>query len=220
MKKTILSLAGAALLFTSCGAGLGTVLTAASGATGTTGTTDILGTVLGAATNANTIGNILGSVLGTDKPALKDLYGTWNYRQPGVAFTSENLLAQAGGEVAATTAREKLASAYQSIGIKTSNTAVQFNQDGTFTANIAGKALSGKYTYDETECKVTLQTLLFTMPAYVKKTTTGLSLLFESKKLLSILQTVGSMSGNSNLQTISDLAKNYDGIRLGLDMSK
>lgn len=217
MKKTILSLASAALLLTSCGAGLGTVLSAA---TGTTGGSDILGTVLGAATDGNTLGNILGSVLGTDKPTQKELYGTWTYKQPGVAFTSENLLAQAGGEVAATTIRQKLTGAYQTVGINSSNTAIQFNQDGTFTARIAGKQLSGNYTYDEKNCKVTMKTLLLTMTAYVKKSSAGLSVLFEAKKLLTIMQTIGAMSGNANLQTISDLAKNYDGLRMGLDMSR
>ena len=217
MKKTILSIACAALLLTSCGAGLGTVLSAATGATGGS---DILGTVLGAATDGNTLGNILGSVLGTDKPTQKELCGTWTYKQPGVAFTSENLLAQAGGEVAATAIRQKLAGAYQTVGISSSNTAIQFNQDGTFTARIAGKQLSGNYTYDEKDCKVTMKTLLLTMPAYVKKSTTGLSVLFEAKKLLTVMQTIGAMSGNSNLQTISDLAKNYDGLRMGLDMSR
>lgn len=215
MKKTILTLASAALLtLSSCG-GLGSVLTATDGQGN-----GILGSVLSAATDGNTIGNVLGSVLGTNKPSQSDLYGTWRYSQPGVAFTSENLLAQAGGEVAATTARQKLAGTYNTLGIKSSNTSIQFNQDGSFTATIAGKSLSGSYTYDEKDCKVTMKTLLFTMPAYVKKNTTGLSVLFESKKLLNILQTVGSLSGNSNLQTISDLAKNYDGLRMGLDMTK
>ena len=89
------------MALTSCGA-LGT---SGSG----NGMGDILGTVLGAMTNGQTIGNVISSVIGTDKPSQADLIGTWSYRQPGVAFTTENLLAKAGGEVAATTAKEKLA---------------------------------------------------------------------------------------------------------------
>ena len=186
----------------------------------TSGLGNILGSVLGAATDGQTVGNILTSVIGLDKPSKAELIGTWQYKQPGAAFTSENLLAKAGGEVAAATVREKLASYYNGVGIKSSNTVLQFTQDGQFAGKVAGKSISGTYTYDQNECKITLKTMFFTLPAYAKKTTTGMSILFESKKLLSVLQTLAAISGNSNLQTIGDLSKNYDGVRIGFDMSR
>ena len=40
------------------------------------------------------------------------------------------------------------------------------------------------------------------------------------KKLLTILQTVAALSGNSSLATISDISKNYDGVRMGFEMSR
>ena len=214
MKKAKTILAGlVCLVLTGCGA---------QGTTGgsNNGMGDILGTVLGAMTNGQTIGNVLSSVIGLDKPTQADLIGTWRYRQPGVAFTSENLLAKAGGEVAATTAKEKLQTYYNSLGINSSNTVLQFTQDGQFAGKIDGKSISGTYTYDPNECKLTLKTLLFSLPAYAKKTTGGMSILFESKKLLNVLQTVSAISGNTTLSTIGDLSKNYDGIRLGFDMAR
>lgn len=213
MKKAKNILAGlACVALTSCGA-LGT---SGSGS----GMGDILGTVLGAMTNGQTIGNVISSVIGTDKPSQADLIGTWSYRQPGVAFTTENLLAKAGGEVAATTAKEKLATYYNSLGISSSNTQLTFTQDGQFSGKVDGKSISGTYTYDPQKCLITMKTLLFSLPAYAKKTTGGMSILFESKKLLTVLQTVSAISGNSTLSTIGDLSKNYDGIRLGFDMSR
>ena len=212
MKKTKPILAGLAVLaLTACGT-LGTGDASGIG--------NILGSVLGAATDGQTIGNILTSVIGLDKPSQADLIGTWQYRQPGAAFTSENLLAKAGGEVAATTVKEKLASYYNGVGIKSSNTALQFTQDGQFAGKVAGKSISGTYTYDQNTCQIQMKTLFFTLPAYAKKTTTGMSILFESKKLLSVLQTLAAISGNSSLQTIGDLSKNYDGVRIGFDMSR
>ena len=47
-----------------------------------------------------------------------------------------------------------------------------------------------------------------------------MSYLMESKKLLTILQTVSALSGNNTLQTVGDLSKNYDGIRMGFEMKK
>jgi hypothetical protein len=58
------------------------------------------------------------------------------------------------------------------------------------------------------------------MPAYTKRTVNGMSILFESKKLLTVLQTVAAISGNATLQTIGDLSTNYNGVRLGFDMKK
>jgi len=214
MKKISIILAGlACLILTSCG-GLGSTLGSSSSST----TGSILGSVLGAVTNGGTITNVLSSVIGTDKPSASYLVNTWYYKEPGVAFTSENLLAKAGGEVAASTVKEKLTSYYSGAGIKSSNTYIQFNSDGSFSAKIAGKSFSGSYTYDESSAKITMKSLLLTLPAYAKKTSNGLSVLFESKKLLSALQAVSAISGNSNLQAIGTLSKNYDGVRMGFDM--
>ena len=207
MKKAKTILAGlVCLALTGCGA----IGTSGSGS----GVGDILGSVLGAVTNGQTIGNVLSSVIGLDKPTQAELIGTWKYRQPGVAFTSENLLAKAGGEVAATTAKEKLAAYYSGIGINSGNTYFQF------AAKVDGTPLSGTYTYDPEKCLITMKTLLFSLPAYAKKTSGGMSILFESKKLLTVLQAVSAISGNQTLSTIGELSKNYDGIRLGFDMTR
>lgn len=184
------------------------------------GSGNVLGNIFGPATNGQSLGNILISVIGLDKPSQAELIGTWHYSQPGVAFTSENLLAKAGGEVAAAKIREELNTYYKQFGVSSSNTVIQFNQDNTFSGKILGKSLSGTYTYDQQTCQITLKTLLFTMPAYTKRTVNGMSVLFESKKLLTVLQTVAAISGNATLQTIGDLSTNYNGVRLGFDMKR
>lgn len=217
MKKSSMVIAGIlSLALTSCGG-----LVSGQGATGTTSSTgSVLGEILGAATNANTVGNILSSVIGIEKPTQSQIIGTWKYDQPGVAFTSENLLAKAGGEVAASELRNKLKVQYQRFGFTSSNTRLTLNKDNTFTGEVDGKALSGTYTYEPNSCKLTLKTLLFSLPCYVKGSTTGMSFLFESKKLLTLLQTAAALSGNSNIQAIGQISQNYDGIRMGFDMKK
>lgn len=175
---------------------------------------------LDSATAGATIGNVIASVLGLNKMTRQDIIGSWTYASPGCAFTSDQLLAKAGGEVAAAEIKAKVEPTYTKLGIKASNTSVTFNEDGTFTARFAGKQLSGNYTFSETDYKVTLQTLLLSINCYAKKNVSGIGLLFESSKLLTLLQTMAAFSGDATIQTVGELSKNYDGLRLGFDYKR
>ena len=107
MKKVVLGLAAlACLAMASCGN---------------------MNQVLSAMTNGTGITNAISSVIGLDKVKAQTLIGTWKYSAPGCAFTSENLLAKAGGEVAAVQIEEKLQPYYQQVKISASNTFITFN---------------------------------------------------------------------------------------------
>ena len=176
--------------------------------------------VLGAMTNGTGVVNAISSVIGLDKVKAQNLIATWKFSGPGCAFTSENLLAKAGGEVAAVQIEQKLLPYYQQVKISESNTYITFKEDGTFSSKIAGTPFSGNYTFDEASQKITLKGLLLSVNCYAKKEANGISILFEAKKLLTVLQTMSAMSGNKDLQTIGNLSKNYDGVRVGFDMKQ
>ena len=176
--------------------------------------------VLGAMTNGTGVVNAISSVIGLDKVKAQNLIATWKYSGPGCAFTSKNLLAKAGGEVAAVQIEQKLLPYYQQVKISESNTYITFNENGTFSSKIAGTPFSGNYTFDEASQKITLKGLLLSVNCYAKKEANGISILFEAKKLLTVLQTMSAMSGNKDLQTIGDLSKNYVGVRVGFDMKQ
>lgn len=166
--------------------------------------------------------SILDNVIGSTTFKKADLCAhTWKYKSPGCAFTSENLLAKAGGEIAAKKVEEKLSTYYQKAGFSSSNTYFKFNEDGTFNAKIDGKSWSGTYTFDEKTHAIDLKgRLLLSLNGFATKNTSGISILFESKKLLTIIQTLTALSGNTTLGTIGEISKNYDGIRVGFDLSK
>ena len=110
---------------------------------------------------------------------------------------------------------------YQKAGFSSSNTYFKFNEDGTFNAKIDGKSWSGTYTFDEKTHAIDLKgRLLLSLNGFATKNTSGISILFESKKLLTIIQTLTALSGNTTLGTIGEISKNYDGIRVGFDLSK
>ena len=175
---------------------------------------------LGSMMSGAGISNAISSVIGLDKVKAENLIGAWSYSGPGCAFTSENLLAKAGGEMAAVQIEEKLLPYYNQVGITSANTSISFKEDGSFSAKIAGTPLSGKYEFDEPTQKITLKTLLMSTNCYAKKERGGISILFESKKLLTVLQAMAAVSGNKDIQTVGELSKKYDGVRIGFDMKK
>lgn len=197
---------------------LGNVMGTGNGTSTGGGLGNVLGGVLGGVFNANTAEGLLDMVIGHVKLDQSSLIGTWVYSEPGCAFTSENLLAKAGGSVAATQVKQKLNSVYGSLGIANNNTYFTFAENGQFEARIRNIPLSGTYTFNPNDSKLNLKTMLFTIPTYVTRTTSGLSITMESKKLLNVLQTITQLTGNSTLSTIGELSKNFDGVRMGFDI--
>lgn len=187
----------------------------------------ILGAVLGGNSNSSNsagssiINGILNNVIGSGTFSKQDLCAhTWKYSKPGCAFTSENLLAKAGGEIAANKVEEKLGEYYSKFGFSGSNTYFTFKTDGTFAAKIDGKSWQGNYTFDEKTHAIQMKGLLLSMSGYATKTTNGISLLFDQKKLLNLIKTIGSLKGNSTLSALGTIANNYDGMRVGFEMTK
>lgn len=187
----------------------------------------ILGAVLGGNSNSSSsagssiINGILNNVIGSGTFSKQDLCAhTWKYSKPGCAFTSENLLAQAGGEIAANKVEEKLSEYYSKFGFSSSNTYFTFKTDGTFTAKIDGKPWQGNYTFDEKTHAIQMKGLILSMSGYATKTANGISLLFDQKKLLNLIKTIGSLKGNSTLSALGTIANNYDGMRVGFEMTK
>ena len=225
MKKIISTLL-AAVLFMCSGCSMLGNMGMGNGTAGETGNGSlgdvlggVLGGVLGTLGSQNTVDGLLGLVIGSIKVQESELYGTWAYTQPTCAFTSENLLAKAGGAVAAENCKEKLMPVYNAVGINSQNTLFQFTQDHEFAAKIKGIPVSGTYTYDPSSGTLKLKTMLFSTNAYITRTAQGLGLTFESKNLLKVLQIAASLSGNSTLQTVGDLSKQYEGVRLGFDIA-
>ena len=186
-----------------------------------------MGAVLGGNSNSSSsagssiINGILNNVIGSGTFSKQDLCAhTWKYSKPGCAFTSENLLAKAGGEIAANKVEEKLGEYYSKFGFSGSNTYFTFKTDGTFAAKIDGKSWQGNYTFDEKTHAIQMKGLLLSMSGYATKATNGISLLFDQKKLLNLIKTMGALKGSSTLSAIGTIANNYDGMRVGFEMTK
>ena len=182
------------------------------------------GTTTGSSsTGSSIINGILNNVIGSATFSQADLCAhTWKYCKPGCAFTSENLLAKAGGEIAANKIEEDLSKYYSKFGFSKSNTYFTFKTDGTFAAKIDGKSWNGTYTFDEKTHAIQLKGLLLSASGFATRTANGISLLFEQKKLLTLVKTLSklNLTGSTTMSAVSSIVDNYDGVRIGFEMTK
>lgn len=207
-----------------------TANTAAASSNTSSTIANVLGGLLGAATGntsgstssaGSIIGGLLNNVIGSGTFSKEDLCAhTWKYSKPGCAFTSENLLAKAGGEIAASKVEEKLSTYYNKFGFSSSNTQFAFTTDGNFSAQIDGKPWQGTYTFDEKTHAIHLKGLLLSASGYATKTTNGISLLFDQKKLLNLIKMLSAFKGSSTLSAVGSIPNSYDGMRVGFEMTK
>ena len=233
-KKSTASTASAAPTTTSSSAASAATTTTANNTSATVNSAATVAGVLGAILGGSNAGNgsnsssnagsiingILNNVIGSGTFKQADLCHTWKYSKPGCAFTSENLLAKAGGEIAASKVENKLEGYYKKFGFSSSNTYFTFNTDGTFSAKIDGKAWNGTYTFDEKTHDIQLKGLLLSASGYATKTTNGISLLFDQKKLLNLIKALSAFKGSSTLSAVGSIANNYDGMQVGFEMTK
>lgn len=196
--------------FSSCG-NLGNM-----GGMGTgTPTPDATSSVL----NSDAIGNIISVFASGILTNQQTLVGSWTYTKPCVQFESENLLAKAGGAVAASNVENKLASIYQMAGIKPGAMKFVFGKDNTVQYNIGGRTATGQYVFDATRKTVTITTQSgMNVTAYVSVSLNSLGLTFEASKLLALVNTASALS--SQLSTIGAIAGSFSGMKVGFQFSK
>ena len=222
MKKFSISLAllAGALTLTSCGT---------TGSLGQSSNSNILGSSSSSTTTgsilsgASTIGSILGNILSNSSSlSQKDIVGTWNYSGSDCVFKSENLLAKAGGAVAANKVKSELNTQLAKFGIKEGACSFTFNSDNTYSAKIGNRTIQGNYTLDTTNKTVKMTYLggLASMTPHVAKSGGKLSLLIESDKVLSLLKGVSALGKGTSMSAINSILGNYDGLYVGMQLSK
>lgn len=167
------------------------------------------------------LGGIVKGVVGDKMTTSSSILGTWMYVGPECRFESDNLLAKAGGEVAARKVEERIGAIYDKLGLDGST--CTFSEDGSFSCVVKGVISGGTYAFDGDAKTVTMKTKLgIEIVAYVTIAGDTMSLVFNADKLMSVLKTVtGAASGaNATASAINSLASTYDGLRLGFELRK
>lgn len=161
------------------------------------------------------------AVVGNKATTASSVIGTWTYSGPECQFESENLLAKAGGEMAAKEVEEKMIAVYNKVGMN--NIRYTFNEDGTYSYQMKKRTVTGSYVFDDAAKTITMTGKLGLMTvAYVTVTGNDMSMVFKADKLMSILKTITGAASkvNSTAATINSVAEAYDGLMLGFELKK
>lgn len=161
------------------------------------------------------------AVVGNKATTASSIIGTWTYSGPECQFESENLLAKAGGEMAAKEVEEKMIAVYNKVGMN--NIRYTFNEDGTYSYQMKKRTVTGSYVFDDAAKTITMTGKLgLKTVAYVTVTGNDMSMVFKADKLMSILKTITEAASkvNSTAATINSVAEAYDGLMLGFELKK
>ena len=182
-----------------------------------------LGNILGGITgNSNTSDLVSGltSIFSSNKQATADnIIGTWSYDSPAIVFESEDFLTKTGAALAANKLETSIQNTLAKYGITKDKFSITFMEDGTFTETIRGKSNSGKWAVEDSKLQLTYQ--LKTMEITTQKEGDQLMFVTDASKLLNLIQTLGAKTATrSSLSTITALAKNIKGMKVGLTLVK
>lgn len=161
------------------------------------------------------------AVVGNKATTASSIIGTWTYSGPECQFESENLLAKAGGEMAAKEVEEKMIAVYNKVGMN--HIRYTFNEDGTYSYQMKKRTVTGSYVFDDAAKTITMTGKLgLKTVAYVTVTGNDMSMVFKADKLMSILKTITGAASkvNSTAATINSVAEAYDGLMLGFELKK
>ena len=190
---------------------------------GQTASAQSLKDILNKVKDNSTVSDIVEKVTGIDI-SKGDIKGTWNYTGSAVKLESEDLMKSAAAGVAATQVEKKLDEYLAKAGLQGGAFSFTFNEDNTFTTTVKGKKFNGTYTFSDEEDSINLKygknlgSTGITATAQLNNTT--LELLFQADKLLTLIEKLTAASSNTTLKTISTLAGQYDGMKIGLEMQK
>lgn len=185
---------------------------------------DVLSIVKNASSSSigQTVGSVVDNMIGTKNVSAKSLVGTWKYKQPAVAFESENAISTIGGSVASGKIETKLATIFSKVGITPGKLSITFKSDGTFSTVVKSKTITGIYKLNGSTITFAKSTTAKTKITANVKMGTTLQLTFKTDKLLQFVQQFASVASsvNNSLTTVTSLMKNYKGMQVGMRFNK
>ena len=185
-----------------------------------------LGGILG---NLGNLGNVLTNAAGAIYSGPVSLNGTYSYNGIAVSVTSSEggIISNLAGSAVTSGIESKADEYLAKIGVKPGAMTWTFNNtDNTFTLNVGGISIPGKYKVGDGEKTVTLtfgkSFQFLDMPGTLESTMSGARMTFTSTKAMAFFKKLaGALSqSSSQIASIAKLADGYDNYRIGFKLSK
>ena len=162
-----------------------------------------------------------------EKTKIMNIEGAWVYNKPECKFQGDNLLAGAGGEVAANVVEKKITETLQKLGVK-DHAVFTFKADGTYSISNGKRTTTGTYTLNKETQEIMMKSRLnINFTAKVVQNVlkpNKMCLLFNTDKLMALAQnitgTIAKTSTNKSMATIDALLKDFKGMQLGVELDK
>lgn len=172
------------------------------------------------------LGGLLSKLTGKTELTVANMAGEWKYASPAVSFKSDNLLKKAGGTAASVAVEKKLEPYYSKVGF--TNLTMEVAEDSTFTMKIKKLSLKGQIAAPEegSDANFTFRFMIggkikaADMDAYVTLSGDDMDITFDVSKLVTLMELVGKVSGNSTVKATTSLLKAYDGITAGFTLKR
>lgn len=186
---------------------------------------DLLGKAQETIGNNSDVTNIIDGLLGTSDFDIASLEGTWEVTGSAIDFGSEDALSKIGGKAAKLAIEKKLDPYYKQYGLTGSS--ITFDAEGNFSLSIKRITITGYVTKGNDGKFITTftalgKTRIADMATFFEKGATGqtLSIMWDARKALNVLQTVASLTKAKTASALSSLLNQYDDMYLGFRLNK
>lgn len=179
--------------------------------------------------NGQNMKDMLDAVADNSYQAMK-IRGTWQYSGVAVSFSEDNSLLALVSEYAIKQVESKIDEYLNKAGLTAASYTFTFNDDGSFITKAAKLSLQGTYIYAPEEAKLQLNYDAvegfsgLSLDATANVGVSALEMLFSAKELLEYVKLITSSSGqlseNPTLAFITAVVNEYDGLQIGLKLSR
>lgn len=195
-------------------------------------------------TAVDAIKNVLGNLIGNSMPVSEaTLTGVWNYEGTSCVLESDQALANIGGSAVTGTIEDKLDTYLSKVGVAPGACTFAFLENDSCQFTVKGRTINGTYKLNSEDKTVALNFYgRLSMTGHVSYDLSNLNLVFDADKLLELIKRVTSVVSSSNsdsgvatllggtqsssagvlttLKAASSMLNNYNGMMLGLKLSK
>ena len=150
--------------------------------------------------------------------ANRDIVGTWQYDKPSVQAQGTSFIGKLGKPLAQSKLNSKLGKAFKKLKINKRWDSLSLTEDGRWTMTIAGKGMSGDYSYSPTKGSITLKWHMVSITAQVRRDGKNLHLYFDTDRLLTLMRLLSGLSSNDTLKALAFLSENYSDVKVGFQL--